>query len=652
MPTLSQTLPINDLGFLRIVASLWGIELSSADPSEAAVELAETLCDAELLEEVISSLPEQGQAALGALADEGGRMTWVNFTRRFGDVREMGAGRRDREQPHQRPNSTAEMLWYRALVSKSFFETAKGPQEFAFIPDDLREALGFIGFTSDQETEEEEEDNEEEEENDVDEGAKPVAPEETPDEEPTIPVVRAMPLKRPASASPLKTSEKTPEPERHTPTPLLPRPTVTPVERSRSDPKPTPSIHRAEPTRIPMEPPAPEEGRIAPTPSGPGRGIVSDEIFGRPASPTEKSIPSPASDRLLDDACTFLAALRMGLEPPPMRTPAKLMRELLTTAGLLADDLPKPEPLKQFLESPRKEALQSIVSAWRGSDTFNELRLVPGITCEGGWQNQAHETRQTMFGFINQIPMGQWWSIAALLRDIKARAADFQRPAGDYDSWFIRRTTDGAFLRGFASWDEVDGALLRYFILILYWLGQLDLASAEEDGQPTALRRIPALEQKEEKGRLIVSSSGRVVVERLAPRAARYQVARFSDWEHSPSPEEYRYRVTSQSLKRAAEQGLKAGHLLSLLGKHSGGLVPPALVKMLQRWESSGTEARVQTITVLRVSRPEVLDEIRKSKAARFLGEIIGPTTIAIQPEAAPKVLAALAELGLLADEE
>ena len=57
MPTLTQSLPANDLGFLRIVAALWGIELSAADPAEAAVELAETLCDAQLLEEIVSTLP-------------------------------------------------------------------------------------------------------------------------------------------------------------------------------------------------------------------------------------------------------------------------------------------------------------------------------------------------------------------------------------------------------------------------------------------------------------------------------------------------------------------------------------------------------------------------------------------------------------------
>src|SRR5512138_303465 len=98
MPSLAQTLPSNDIGFLRIVASLWGIELTSSDAAEAAVELSETLCDAELLEEVVSTLPQDGRSALEALTAENGRMPWVAFARRFGDVREMGAGKRDRER--------------------------------------------------------------------------------------------------------------------------------------------------------------------------------------------------------------------------------------------------------------------------------------------------------------------------------------------------------------------------------------------------------------------------------------------------------------------------------------------------------------------------------------------------------------------------
>ncbi len=53
----------------------------------------------------------------------------------------------------------------------------------------------------------------------------------------------------------------------------------------------------------------------------------------------------------------------------------------------------------------------------------------------------------------------------------------------------------------------------------------------------------------------------------------------------------------------------------------------------------------------LRVGSPEVLDELRKTKAGRFLGETLGPVTVVIKPGAQAKVLAALAEMGLLAEE-
>ena len=53
---------------------------------------------------------------------------------------------------------------------------------------------------------------------------------------------------------------------------------------------------------------------------------------------------------------------------------------------------------------------------------------------------------------------------------------------------------------------------------------------------------------------------------------------------------------------------------------------------------------------MLRVSRPEVMEELRASKAARFLGELLGPTAVIVKPGALPKVEAALAEMGLLLD--
>jgi hypothetical protein len=75
-------------------------------------------------------------------------------------------------------------------------------------------------------------------------------------------------------------------------------------------------------------------------------------------------------------------------------------------------------------------------------------------------------------------------------------------------------------------------------------------------------------------------------------------------------------------------------------------------VKALKRWDVNGTEARVQTQVILKVSRPEVMEEMRRSKAGRFLGEILNPTTVVVKGGAIQKVMEALAELGLLTEIE
>lgn len=607
MPSLAQTLPANDLGFLRIVASLWGIELQTPTPTEATLELAEAMLDAELMEEVITALPDPARQALAALFGAGGRLPWPQFARRFGDIREMGPGKRDREQPHARPNSAAETLYYRALIGKAFFDTPSGAQEFAFLPDDLLQALEFIGF-------------------------------------------------EPGEAL---QAELEPEPILETPTPEpeyadLAEPEYADIDEIIAEDEPESIVI---PTVSARKPPVVTQPAPPPPPA-------TDKALGRAATPAEKAHPRPATDYILDDLTTLLAALRLGIDPPAMAVPAPVLTGLLAASRLIIPSPAgrggaggeglQPEAVKTFLESPRETALASLVEAWQSSETFNELRLLPGLACEGAWENQPLVTREFLLNLLEPIPEGVWWSIPSFLRDIKQKYPDFQRPAGDYDTWFIKRATDGQYLRGFAHWDEVDGALIRYFLQILHWLGQIDLAAPDETALPTAFR-ITNHELRSaapETAKITISSNGLITIPRLAARSVRYQAARFCEWGSSPSPEEYRYRVTPASLKRAAGQGLKVSHLLSLLAKQTGGRVPPAMVKALQRWEANGTEARIETLTVLKVSKPEVLAELRASRAARFLGEIIGPTTVAIQPGAESKVMAALAELGLLAEIE
>lgn len=531
MPTLEQSLHKTDIGHLRIVAGFWGLELESNDFDSALEELCASLLDLEAVSETLEVLPAEARSALNLLIEAEGRIEWAVFARKYGDIREMGAGKRDRERPHLKPASTSEPLYYRALLAKAIFETEKGPQEFAYIPDDLLEIINEVMLE---------------------------APE-------------------------IKAAKK--------PDPL-----------------------------------------------------------GRPATPIEKAREIPANDHILDDATTYLAALRTGDETSKPRLRRDL-QALLTTADLIKDNGLRPDSVKKFLEASRVEALDMLYKAWFNSTTFDELRLLPGIVCEGEWKNQPQVTREFLIDLVNDVPQGKWWSIPAFVKAIKDKFPDYQRPAGDYDSWFIKRESDGQFLRGFAYWDAIDGALVKYLIQVMHWLGKVDLASPEEGKEATAFRPTAGSsgESKEERGKIAVSSNGKITISRYFSRAVRYQIARFCEWDEERN-DEFNYHVSARSLKRAHEQGLKAEQLLAMLVKYTNGTVPPALVKALKRWDANGAEARVESLLVLRVSKPEIMEEMRKSKAGKFLGELLSPTAVVVNSGAIEKVLAALAELGLLAE--
>lgn len=544
MPDLLHSFLKQDLGHLRIVAEFWGLELDSNTAEDAREELSAALLDMELAAELIDSLSPQADSAIHALVDEGGRIPWVTFARKYGDIREMGAGKRDRERPHLKPASTAETLFYRGLLARAFFETEKGSQEFAYIPDDLLELLNNLFFEEGQE--------------------------------------------------------------------------------------------------------APVENHVKPS-SLPEVVETSTETLGRPASPGERGREMLANDSVLDDATTYLAALRMGRTD--YQSDVRL-EALLITANLIKNNIPQAEAVKSFLECPRSEALKMLQDAWMESTSFNELRLMPSIICEGEWTNNPQETRDFLLNLLDAIPEGKWWSLGAFVRDIKQKYADFQRPAGDYDSWFIKRASDGVYLRGFSYWDQVDGALIKFFITnVLFMLGQVDLSIAEGASEPTAFRVVTFEGEKEERGKIAVSSNGKISIPRAAPRVVRYQVSRFCEWDEDKNGD-YRYHITTNSLAKAKEQGLKAEHLIALLSKHTDAGIPPSLVKALKRWEVNGTEARVQTQVILKVGKPEILEEMRKSKAARYLGEALSPTTVIVKSGAIQKVMEALTELGILGEIE
>jgi hypothetical protein len=220
---------------------------------------------------------------------------------------------------------------------------------------------------------------------------------------------------------------------------------------------------------------------------------------------------------------------------------------------------------------------------------------------------------------------------------------------------------DERFLRGFSHWDDVEGGLIHYLITgPLFWLGITDIASPAEGETATAFRfskwakdlraGVAPTDLAEETKKIHVRATGQVSIDPLVPRDIRYQVARFCQWEDEKGGT-YRFRITSASLSRAQEQGLTPKQLLVLLRSHADE-TPPNILKAIKNWEQRGVEARLENVSVLRLSSPKLLKKLRASKAARYLGDPLGPTSVIVKPGRWHPLQSALSEMGYLSESQ
>jgi len=540
MPDLKHSLRVQDLGFLKIVAEIWGVDLQAPDARTALPIVIRKITAPALVLEIVEALAEDARQALDELILHSGWMPWSRFVQAFGNLREMGPGKRDREKPYLNPLSPSEMLWYRGLIGRDFLRRDGELQECAYIPDDLLELM--------------------------------------------------------------------------------------------------PSVMHSEP-----QPP------------------------GRAASPGETAHKIGVSDHILDHCCTLLAALRLE---DPKRSPAvnqwqppfEVVHALLAAMKLItSSEQPVPEDARPFLEIPRGAALAWLVRGWRASVLFNELRLLPDIICEGAWHNDPVLARECVLEMLSEVPENTWWNLDSFINAIYERDPDFQRPAGDFDTWLVRDAETGESLAGIQHWQAVDGALVRYLITgPMHWFGLIDLASPGEIEAVTAFRfsdwasRLllgkPIEDFQAEDQPIITSSDGSIIASTLTSRLARYQIARFCLWVDE-TERDYFYQLSPDSLSRAASQGLKIVHLEKLLNKF-GDSPPPSLIDALRHWEKNGGQVRIHPGIILRVDTPKILQVLRASPAGRFLGDSLGPTSALINPGAIEKVSAALARLGYLSDIE
>ena len=556
-----------DLGLLRLVAELWGQALASGNVREAQEELAGRLLQPEAVTEVVAALDPPARAALDILAREG-RQPLAQFTRRHGELRAMGPARRDRERPWLNAPSVSESLWYRALAAHAFFDDGRGPQEFIFIPDDLRPLI-YVAHGRD---------------------AQGSAPAGTPPGQPApASSVEPDPLAQNALADDAVT--------------VLAYLQVVSV---RLEAGALPARHRAALARFLRRP------------------------------------------ETLDFAVLLLQALGLCQAAPP-NGPLKL----------------EPAQVQPFLQAAPSERVRRLAEAWRDSRDWNDLLHLPGLLFEGqAWRNDPVTARQAILSLLADVPAGQWWSLDSFVAAVQERQPDFQRPAGDYDSWYIRDAVTQTYLRGFANWERVDGALVRWLIESpLRWLGLVETASP-----PPAFRLTPygaaCLGQAGwESGEAALASltfnpEGLLHVPAAASAYDRFQLARISAW-LPPAGPHYMYRLTPAALTRAAQKGITISRILDFLERAAGGPEVlaanpawPVLSAALRRWETRGGEAVLRETVVLKLASAELLDTLRGAASIRdYLGEAVGPATVLVLKEHLAAVRAALAGMGILADE-
>lgn len=386
----------------------------------------------------------------------------------------------------------------------------------------------------------------------------------------------------------------------------------------------------------------------------------------RPAVSQKPKFIEPAGNSLLDYLTDLLAALRMSRTLPDhifsaWQIPRPFLAALLITSGLTDHNgHPIPEALKKFFQHDRMEILLQFYQIWLNSKEINELRMLPGLVCEGSWSNDPYPPRRLLLDILAELGQTTWWSISSLISTVKTQIPDFQRPAGDYDSWFIRQDGTENYLRGFDHWDEIDGQLL-YFLLTgpLHWLGFLNLASGEAGGIFTAFQltenSLAMIQGKKadltasEPGVLEFKGSTGIVMPNGTSRELRYQVGRFCELSDVTKTESF-YTLTPASLEAASTQGLHIGQLIQLMEKYCTKPIPASMKRLAQRWQEYGLEAKFSTGVLLRFTSEEACTIFtREPRAARLVAEVLNPCTILLRSEAREAAQRLLAEIGILA---
>jgi hypothetical protein len=317
-------------------------------------------------------------------------------------------------------------------------------------------------------------------------------------------------------------------------------------------------------------------------------------------------------------------------------------------------------PVKRWLSDPFPLQLATLQEGWRDDADWNDLCRVPGLVCdhETPWHNDPVATRHAVLALLARCPVDDWWSRDSFVAAVKEFHPDFQRPDGDYDSWYIRDAASGEYLSGYDAWDRIEGALLADMLGgTLYWLGIVATGAGTNRSDPiyritTAGRRLLGLESSQ----VVAEDSPPIVVQpdfyiELPPPTSLYtqfQLERFTEPAGS-HPVPHRYRLTVGSLGRALAHGVRVEQILAFLQQAGERPVPPNVAGQLRMWAGRFGQVELEEMALLSVKSERVLKELSVLPETRSLiDRVLTPTTALVRKKDLSRLRKELRQLGYL----
>ena len=365
------------------------------------------------------------------------------------------------------------------------------------------------------------------------------------------------------------------------------------------------------------------------------------------------------------------AALAEHLLPPAWpaanrQVELDFLLHLARRAGLLVVShgrlKPDRDPIRSWLQSQPQQQERLLQNSWRADPTWNDLWRVPGLAPQPtGWENSPLLARAKILDYLAQLATGSdtWYSLADFVATVKRVDPDFQRPDGDYESWYIQ-DEQGQSLMGFDHWEQVEGALIRYLLTQpLLWLGVTELGLPGERNLPTSFRLTPSgaafLKNQPisplpgQKAQFLqVDHNFAVYVPAQASLYDRFQLARFAEL-GGRQKEQTTYQITQASVGRAMRNGVTTDQMVAFLARATNNRTPLKVVETLRTWGARRSTAQIEMATLLRLADETLAAELgEQPELAPLLGEVIGPKAILIPPENVTEVRRLLLELGYL----